>query len=82
MAQTKELETAGAIGDTRRPPRINRVLLVIISVAALWLLAMTGSIWRSEVPQAGWKAVVLLAVGLLFLGGWALALWGKAQRGR
>jgi hypothetical protein len=54
--------------------RNNRVLRWIIGVVALWLIAMSGSIWRSGVPHAGWKATVLALVGLLFLGGWMLAL--------
>ncbi|MFN5706887.1 MAG: hypothetical protein ACK48X_02420 [Planctomycetota bacterium] len=80
MAQAKELKPATGPTSPNLPPRLNRTLLAIIAVAACWLLAMTGSIWWSPVPQAGWKASVLLGIGSLFFGGWALALWLKKGR--
>lgn len=80
MAQTKELK------PDEKPPRQvatppgNRVLWAIIGIAASWLLAMTGSIWWSAVPQAGWKATVLLGIGSLFIGGWIFAVWLRTGR--
>lgn len=80
MAQTKELKPAGPPARLKSTPPGNRALGAIIGIAAIWLLAMTGSIWWSAVPQAGWKAAVLLGIGSLFIGGWILAVWLRTGR--
>lgn len=59
-------------GEVRR--RSPAILLAIMTGSAIWLLAMSSSIWRSEVPNPGAKAAVLLTIAGLFLGGWLVAL--------
>ena len=48
--------------------------------SAVWLVAMAVSIYRTNVAQSGVKALVLLGVAGLFLGGWALAYWSWSRR--
>lgn len=60
--------------------RPNTMLLAIMLLAAIWLVAMAVAIYRTNVQQAGIKALVMLGVAGLFLGGWALAYWSWVRR--
>ncbi len=60
--------------------RPNPVLLAIMFFAAVWLVLMAVSIYRTNVAQSGMKSLVLLGVAGLFLGGWALAYWNWSRR--